>query len=644
MVTQDTFKRTSDSNPRLLYGNEAIALGAYEAGCTVAAGYPGTPSTEIIETMTRFPDIHVEWSTNEKVALEVVIGASIAGVRAIACMKHVGLNVAADPLMTVTYMGVRGGLVIVTADDPGMHSSQNEQDNRWFGKFAKVPILEPSDSQEAYDFTRVAFDISEEFDTPVIIRSTTRISHARSLVATSGKKAVGRKPYEKDMAKYVMLPANARRRKVSVLERVKKLAEFSDEAGLNRIEWGDDYIGFITGGISYQYVKEAFPEASVLKLGLAYPLPEKVIREFAARVKCLYVVEELDDFWETQIRAMGITCRGKDVFPGAGELSVGIVKQKVLWSLGCTDPGCGEKRGDASGGGPSNVAEAGLLNAAEPDLVPGTRSLPARPPVLCPGCPHRAVYYVIKKLGLVACGDIGCYTLGALPPLSSLDTTTCMGASIGHAQGMRLGLPADKAGKVVAVIGDSTFMHSGITPLINMTYNQVDAPVIILDNGTTAMTGHQGHPASGWNARHKESPKVAIEEIARAVGRRDVEVVDAYDTKSVERALRKALDQPSAVIIARAPCVLLARKKTQPVKFDLSLCVECGLCLRPGCPALEREGRKPKVNEILCTGCGLCVQICPRNALFAGAKGECPGPGDGVTAVEGRREGGDSTC
>jgi indolepyruvate ferredoxin oxidoreductase alpha subunit len=588
----------------LLYGNEAIARGARDAGCAVATGYPGTPSTEIIESMAQFRDVHVEWSTNEKVALEVAIGASISGRRAMSTMKMVGLNVASDPLMTVSYMGVRGGLVIVTADDPGMHSSQNEQDNRWYGKFAKVPVLEPSDSAEAYTFTRAAFDLSEEYDTAVILRSTTRISHARSLVEPGERLVAPAVPYEKAVGKYVMLPGNARKRKPLVLERLGKLAQHADKSLLNRVEWGNDAsIGFITGGVSYQYVKEAFPDVPVLKLGIAYPLPADLILDFVAKVGRLFVVEELDPFWETEIRAMGIECWGKDVFPEIGELSPQAVREGVARAL--------------------NDAVPAQEVLAEPvSLVPPTASLPERPPVLCPGCPHRGVYYVLKKLSLTVAGDIGCYTLGALPPLSSLDTTTCMGASIGHAQGMRLGLPPDKACKVVAVIGDSTFLHSGITPLLNMTYNRVDAPVLILDNGTTAMTGHQGHPASGLNARHEEAPKVSIEGIAKACGRERVTVVGAYDLAAMEAAVRDALDNPSSVIVARAPCVLITRERKPAPMLRADLCIECGLCMRAGCPALERSGKKPVINATLCIGCGVCASICPKEALVVAAPPE----------------------
>ena len=600
---------------RLLYGNEGIAIGAHDAGCAVATGYPGTPSTEIIEYLAGYRDMHVQWATNEKVALEVAIGASIAGRRAMATMKMVGLNVAADPLMTVSYMGVRGGLVIVSADDPGMHSSQNEQDNRWYGKFAKVPVLEPSDSQDAYWFMREAFDISERFDTAVIVRSTTRISHARSLVQQSEPVPQPALPYEKDAAKYVMLPGNARRRKPLVLERLRRLAEYARTSRLNRIEWGSDRsVGFITGGISYQYVREAFPQASVLKLGIAYPLSEEQIREFAGGVERLFVVEDLDPFWETEIRAMALSCIGKEVFSEVGELSPKAVREGVARAL--------------RGAAPSR----GVL--AEPsELEPPVTSLPQRSPVLCPGCPHRGVFYVLRKLGVTVTGDIGCYTLGALPPLSSLDTTTCMGASIGHAHGMVLALPQERFRKVVAVIGDSTFFHSGITPLLNMTYNGVDAPVVILDNGTTAMTGHQGHPGSGLNARHEAAPKVSIEGLAEACGRKNVTVVDAYDLGAVEKAIRAGIDDKNAVIIARRPCVLISRERKAPPVLDERLCIKCGLCLRAGCPALERSDKRPKVYESLCTGCGICVQICPKSAL------RIPEPGSDMTKESSRAEG-----
>lgn len=602
----------------LLYGNEAIARGAWEAGVKVAAGYPGTPSTEIIESLAGYDGIHVEWSTNEKVALEVAIGASIGGVRALATMKHVGLNVAADPLMTVSYMGVNAGLVIVTADDPGMHSSQNEQDNRWYGRFASVPVLEPSDSAEALYFTKQAFEISEKFDVPVIVRSVTRISHARSLVELGDRVEPEPRPYRKDPRKYVMLPAHARGRKPQVVARVRELQQFASESPINRLEWGSTERGFITGGISYQYVKEAFPDASVLKLGISYPLPERLIKDFASKVRVLYVVEELDPFWEDLVKAMGISCHGKDVFPQVGELSrdyiiAGVEKIEGAMAVRFRSPEAASQGARPAG---QRRQERGPEGGPEQGTLPGPGDLPPRPPVLCPGCPHRPVFYVLKKLGLTVTGDIGCYTLGALPPLSAKDTTTCMGASIGHASGMSLGLPPEQASRVVAVIGDSTFLHSGLTPLINMAYNRVWRPVIILDNGTTAMTGHQGHPGTGYDARKKPAPRISLEEIASACGAKSVSVVDPYDVKSLERTIREALKEPASVVITSRPCILLPRQEPKKrLIFKAELCRECGLCMQPACPALEPDGKRPRVNEVLCTACGVCAEICPRNAL-----------------------------
>lgn len=606
----------------LLYGNEAVARGAWEAGVKVAAGYPGTPSTEIIESLAGYEGVHVEWSTNEKVALEVAIGASISGARALATMKHVGLNVAADPLMTVSYMGVNAGLVIVTADDPGMHSSQNEQDNRWYGRFAYVPVLEPSDSAEALYFTKQAFEISEKFDVPVIVRSVTRISHARSLVELGHRVEVEPRPYRKDPRKYVMLPAHARGRKPEVVARGKELQKFADDSPINRAEWGSTERGFITGGISYQYVKEAFPDASVLKLGISYPLPEHLIRDFASKVRVLYVVEELDTFWEELVKAMGISCYGKDVFPQVGELSRDLViagVEKIEGAAAVSPVRSGNAR-DREAGGAMLASRPGGDRESEGSqaqaTLPGAGDLPPRPPVLCPGCPHRPVFYVLKKLGLTVTGDIGCYTLGALPPLSAKDTTTCMGASIGHASGMSLGLSPEQAARVVAVIGDSTFLHSGVTPLINMAYNRVWRPVIILDNGTTAMTGHQGHPGTGYDVRKNPAPRISLEEIASACGAKSVSVVDPYDVKSLERAIREALKEPASVVITRRSCVLLPRQAPKKrLVFKAELCRECGLCLQPACPALEPDGKRPRVNQVLCTACGVCAELCPRNAL-----------------------------
>jgi len=606
---------STPASKALLYGNEAIARGGWEAGVTVATGYPGTPSTEIIESMAGYDEVYVEWSPNEKVALEVAIGASLGGGRAMACMKHVGVNVAADPLLTAAYMGVNAGLVVVSADDPGMHSSQNEQDNRWYGKFARLPVLEPADSQEAKDFTVMAFALSEEFDTPVILRSTTRISHARSPVETGERAEPPARPYRKDPLKNVMLPGHARLRKPVIVNRIRYLERYAETCPFNRVEWpagsgrGVARRGFVTGGIAYQYVREAFPEAPVFKLGLAYPLPPAALAHFASRVERLYVVEELDAFWETEMRMAGLEPVGKEIFPAAGELSAAIVGRAVeRFEAGVSE---------ATAAGPDEPA----VPAERPETPPPP--LPTRPPVLCPGCPHRAVFHILRKLRLTVTGDIGCYTLGALPPLNSLDTCTCMGASIGQAIGMRRAMPPGDAAKVIAVIGDSTFVHSGITPLIDAAYNRTPTAVVIMDNGTTAMTGHQGHPASGWDARGRESPRLQIERLVEACGTRSVEVVDPFDLQALEAAVRKALEPGDgpAVVVARHPCVLLKRGRGTGlvVALDEELCTECGACLRLGCPALARSGRKPEVQASLCVDCGLCAAVCPVGALSGGS-------------------------
>lgn len=608
---------------RLLYGNEAIARGGWEAGVRVAAGYPGTPSTEIIETMAGYEDVYLEWSPNEKVALEVAIGASLGGARAMACMKHVGVNVAADPLLTAAYMGVNAGLVLVSADDPGMHSSQNEQDNRWYGKFAMLPVLEPADSREAKDFTAAAFGLSEEFDTPVIVRTTTRISHARSPVEFGEREVPASRPYRKDTRKNVMLPAHARLRKPVAVERVRRLREYAETCAHNRLEWpggsggGRAARGFVTGGIAYQYVREAFPKAPVYKLGLAFPLPPDSLVAFAARVERLYVVEELDGFWESELRNMGLDPVGKPIFPAAGELSAGIVRRAVeRYERGPAEAAVRRPDGTAVS---AEGAEPQYEGAEPPP------ALPARPPVLCAGCPHRAVFQVLRKLRLTVTGDIGCYTLGALAPLESLDTCTCMGASIGQSIGMRRAMPAEDAAKVVAVIGDSTFIHSGVTPLIDAAYNRTATCVVIMDNGTTAMTGHQGHPASGWDARRREAPRVELERLAEACGARSVEVVDPFDLEAFEAAVRKALEpgEGPAVVIARHPCELLGRGSRgdrNEIVFSEELCTECGLCLRLGCPAIARLGRRPDVRPDLCVRCGLCAAVCPSGALTGGGR------------------------
>jgi indolepyruvate ferredoxin oxidoreductase, alpha subunit len=587
----------------LLSGNEAIARGAFEAGVTVASAYPGTPSTEILETFARFDGVYAEWAPNEKVAVEVALGASMAGARSLAVMKHVGVNVAADPIFTASYTGVRGGFVIVTADDPELHSSQNEQDNRHYAVAAKIPMLEPSDSWEAKEFTRLAYDLSERFDTPVFLRSTTRISHAKGAVSLGPP---GRAPLEpgfvRDPAKWVMLPANARRRHAAVEERMRALADFAEAFEGNRVEPGDPALGIITAGVSYQYVREAFPDASVLKLGMAHPLPVRLVREFAAGVDRLVVVEELDPHIETHVRALGIPVEGKERIPIVGELDPGIVRRGI------------------TGRGPA------VRPAAE---------LPGRPPSLCPGCPHRGLFFVLNKFRVTVAGDIGCYTLAALPPLGGMDTCVCMGASIGNAFGIEKALGKKALGKVVAVIGDSTFLHSGVTGLMNIVYNGGFSTVIILDNRTTAMTGAQDHPATGRTLMGKPSPRLDIPALCRAVGVEHVYTVNPHDMERTEAVLRRELqrEEPS-VIVTEAPCVLLPehRQRKRPVYEVIpDLCTGCGACNRLGCPAIEwvpfavgealAAGKKPsqkgmaRIHALLCDGCNQCPPLCKVKAI-----------------------------
>lgn len=569
---------------KLMLGNEGVARGAYEAGVRVATAYPGTPSTEITESIAEYDDIYAEWSPNEKVALEVAIGASIGGARAIVSMKHVGLNVAADPLFTVSYTGVNGGLVIVVADDPGMHSSQNEQDSRYYARSAHIPMLEPSDSQEAKDFVKMAFEISEKYDTPVFIRMTTRVAHSQSLVEIADREPIPLKEYKKDFSKYVMMPGMARKRHIVVEERMKRLQEDCSSFSINRIEEGDKSIGIITSGIVYQYAKEAFPNASFLKLGMIHPLPKKLIEEFASKVEKVYVLEELEPVIEEQIRSWGIDVIGKELFSVQGEYSAKLIEERI-------------KR-----------VEVQKVSA---------ENLPMRPPVLCPGCPHRAAYYVIKKLKLHVMGDIGCYTLGALPPLETVDACVCMGASIGMAHGVAKARGKDFAKKTVAVIGDSTFIHSGITGLIDIVYNNGIATVIILDNSTTAMTGHQDHPATGRTIKGEPAPVLNLVELVKAVGIKNVRVVDPFDLEGSERILREETqkEEPSVIIFKR-PCALLDKTFETPLQIDSSACRRCGLCLRLGCPAIENkdEGRIT-INYALCNGCGLCERVCKFNAI-----------------------------
>lgn len=576
----------------LMLGNEAVARGAYEAGVRVAVAYPGTPSTEITENMAKYSkdEVYCEWAPNEKVALEVAIGASMGGARAICCMKHVGVNVAADPLFTAAYTGVRGGLVLVAADDPGMHSSQNEQDSRFYARSAHVPMLEPADSAECREYVMRAFEISEKYDTPVMLRLVTRIAHARSLVEEGVRQEIPLKDYEKDIKKYVMMPGNAKGRHVVVEAREKKLEEEIDALGFNRVEMADTKVGVVCSGSAYQYVKEALPNASVLKLGMVYPLPEKLIRDFASKVDQLLVVEELEPFFEDAIKAMGIPCSGKDKTGLQGELF---------------------------------VRKVGRLFGGEADCGPAeTQGVPMRPPVLCPGCPHRAVFYVLKKLGLTVAADIGCYTLGAMPPLAAVDSVVCMGASIGMALGLEKARGRDFARKTVAVIGDSTFVHSGITGLVDMVYNQGHSTVIIVDNSTTGMTGHQPNPTTGFNVRGEIAPQLDVVKLCEAIGVPSVRVVDPFDMKELEQTIMEESekDVPS-VIIARRPCALLVKKKTAPCAINTDKCRKCGMCMKIGCPAiLKAENGQVSIDASLCNGCGLCKEMCHFGAIEGGER------------------------
>lgn len=580
----------------LLSGNAAIARGAYEAGVNVAAGYPGTPSTEILENFARYPDIYAQWSPNEKVALEVGAGASIGGARVLVTMKHVGVNVAADPLFTLAYTGVNGGLVLVSADDPGMHSSQNEQDNRFYALMAKIPVLEPADSQEAKDMVALALTISEQYDTPVMLRTTTRVAHSQSFVVFSEPVRHQPREYRKDPAKYVMVPAYGRIRRAVVEDRQAALKSYAETSPLNFIHAGENNkIGVITSGISYNYVREVLPEAPVLKLGLTNPLPEKLIREFAGRVERLLVVEELDPYLEMQIKAMGIPVQGKDWLPRFGEFSTAILAD------------CLTKAG---------LAVAGRFTPpAAPAAAAETPPAPGRPPVLCPGCPHRGVFYMLSKLKLVVTGDIGCYTLGSLKPLEAIDTCICMGASVGAALGLEKANP-DFKGRTVAVIGDSTFLHSGMTGLLDLVYNGGSATVLILDNRTTAMTGHQDNPATGRNLLGQAAPAVDLAALAGAIGVKRVRTVDPFQLAELENALKEELaaNEPS-VIIARQPCALINKKPVPPFMTLADNCIGCKKCQKIGCPALSMVGQKSRVNPIQCAGCGICAQVCPKGAL-----------------------------
>ncbi len=589
---------------RLLSGNEAIALGAWEAGVHFASAYPGTPSTEILEALAQYAGVKAEWAANEKVALDAAAGASFAGARALAAMKHVGVNVAADSLMSLSYTGVGGGLVLVSADDPGAFSSQNEQDNRQYARFGKFPCLDPSDSQEAKGFVAVAFDISERFDTPVLLRSTTRLSHSKGAVeveppdqARAEPEPLGR--FEKHPDKYVIIPAHARRRHPEVEERLARLAEYAETSPLNRIEWGDKSIGIVTCGMAYQYAREVFAGYSFLKLGLTYPIPENMIRDFAAQVDTLLVIEELDPFFEDQIKAMGIEVKGKELFPITGELTLSRVRAGAL-------------KGGFSVDAAPKVAE------------PAELDIPPRPPALCPGCPHRSVYYSIRRRKLISAGDIGCYSIGVLPPFDAMDVLISMGASVGMAHGMK---QAGLDQKVVATIGDSTFFHAGLSPLASTVYNRGVTTTIILDNGITAMTGGQENPATGVTLQGDVSRSIDIESVVRGMGVKDVWVVDALDVEAVDTAIREATaieDRPT-VIIVNGACVFTRQYKPKAtVRVDPELCIACGTCLRVGCPAVLKSdeifvktGRqKSMIDELLCVGCEVCLQVCPQSAIY----------------------------
>lgn len=568
----------------LLSGNEAVARGAWEAGVKFASSYPGTPSTEILENLVRYPEIYAEWAPNEKVALEAVIGASLSGKRAIASMKHVGLNVAADPFMTFSYTGVNGGVVIAVADDPGLYSSQNEQDTRNYVRAALIPALEPSDSQEALDFTRMAYEISETYDTPVLIRLVTRISHTKTVVET-GERTEKEKEPEINPEKWVMLPAYARKRHPLVIERFKRLTLFSESLEINRMEIKDTSIGFITSGVVYQYVKEAFPEASVLKLGMIYPLPQKLIREFVEKVKTVYVVEELDPFLETEIKAAGIPVIGKEVFPRTGEFNPDVIRKSIDRNYR-----------------PQTVSFPGI---------------PERPPTLCPGCPHRGVFVALRKAKIRALGDIGCYTLGAIPPLSALHSCICMGAGVS----MEHGATTCGMERVVAVIGDSTFFHTGISSLMNIAYNRSPSTVLILDNRTTAMTGKQPHPGTGETAKGEKTKPVMPEEVAKAFGIERIRVVDPYNVEEFIRVLEEEVSEKEpSVIISRRPCTLITKRPDTVYRVDKELCIGCKRCLSVGCIALKMEDGKAEIDPLLCFGCGICAVECPKDAIVEGKR------------------------
>ena len=570
---------------QLMLGNKAVARGLYEAGVQFASSYPGTPSTEVTEELAKYDDVYCEWAPNEKVAMEAAFGACLAGKRAFCAMKHVGLNVAADPLYTMSYTGVNAGLVAVVADDAGMHSSQNEQDSRHHAIAAKVPMLEPSDSAEALEFTKLAFEISEEFDTPVLIKMCTRVSHSQSIVEC-GERTVPEKSYEKNIPKYVMMPGNAKKRHPFVEERTRKLIDYAESAPVNRVEMGGTGLGIITSSTSYQYVKEVFGDSvSILKIGMANPLPVKLILDFASKVDELAVVEELDPIMKNHMRQLGLKVRGKDILPICGEFSQNLIAE----SFG-RKPASGRKLEE---------------------------TLPMRPPVMCPGCPHRGLFYTLKKLGCTVLGDIGCYTLGAVAPLGSMEMTLCMGASVSSIHGFNKALGAESESRTVCVIGDSTFMHSGMTGLANIAYNQSNSTVIILDNSITGMTGHQQNPTTGYNIKGDPAGKIDLEALCRSMGFTRVRVVDPYRLDECEKTVKEELAcaEPS-VIISRRPCALLKYvKRRPPLRVNPEKCKSCKSCMRIGCPAISMKNGKAHVDETLCVGCGVCTQLCKFDAF-----------------------------
>lgn len=583
---------SKENMKRLMLGNAAAARGLYEAGCAVVSSYPGTPSTEITEEAAKYDEIYCEWAPNEKVAMEVAFGASLAGKRSFCGMKHVGLNVAADPLFTISYTGVNAGMVIAVADDPGMHSSQNEQDSRHYAKATKIPMLEPSDSNEALQFMKQAYELSEQFDTPVFFKTCTRVAHSQSVISLSDRIEPSRRPYQKNIAKYVMMPGNAIKRHPIVEERTAKLIEFAETTDMNRIEPGSDSrIGILTSSTSYQYVKEVFGDTyPILKLGMIWPLPKQKILDFAGSVQKLIVVEELDPFIEEHCRCLGLMPDGKSLFPMTGELSQNAIRK--------------------------------AFGIKSPEGYSLAEQVPGRPPVMCAGCPHRGLFYTLNRNRCTVLGDIGCYTLGATSPLNAIEMTACMGASVSGIHGFNKALGSESEKRTVAVIGDSTFMHSGMTGLVNIAYNQSNSTVIILDNSITGMTGHQQNPTTGYNIKGDPAGKIDLESLCRAMGFQRVRVVDPYDLTACDQAVKEELnaDEPS-VIISRRPCALLKYVKHKPpLKADPKKCIGCKACMRIGCPAISIREGKACVDETLCVGCGVCSQLCPKDAFESNGK------------------------